>query len=776
LLLAASTYYAQQTALADESPDLITASINDNDLVTMAGNTRPEANAANDRGLVADSFPMDHVMLLVRRPASRETALARLIDQQSNPKSRQYHRWLSASELGSKYGPSPRDLARISGWLGAHGFNVNLIYPSGVVIDFSGTAGQVREAFHSEIHELDVNGKPHFANMSDPRIPRAIAPAVIGIASLNNLMPHPTSHHRAQYTVGGGYYLTVPADLATIYSLNPLFTSGYSGAGQTIVVVENSDVYSTADWNTFRTTFGLKTAYPNGSFAQTHPAPGPTGAACSDPGVNGDDSEAILDAEWATAAAPSATIELASCADTSTFGGFIAHANLLTLSPPPPIVSISYGESESILGAGGNAYINSLYQQAAAEGVSVFVSSGDEGAASSDAGAAAATHGVAVSGLTSTPYNVSVGGTDFGDTYAGTASSYWNAANSAVYGSALSYVPEIPWNNSCGGSLLAHYLGYSATYGSAGFCNSSTGQSYLTTVSGSGGPSGCASGTASSSAVVSGSCAGYAKPSWQRLVGNPSDGVRDIPDVSLFAANGLWGHYYVVCYSDPTAGRGGASCSGAPSSWSGFGGTSVSSPIMAGIQALANLRAGARQGNPNPVYYALAASEYGASGAPSCNSTLGKSAASSCVFYDITLGDMDVNCTGSNNCYLPSGTHGVLSTTNSAYQPAYGTNTGWDFATGIGSVNANNLVMAFGSPTPIPTPTPTPTSTPTPTPTATPTPKPTRRRHQLRPLRQPARPHPCRRLHRLPSRPRPRLRRQRLLRRRLLHRHRLPSR
>jgi subtilase family serine protease len=117
LLLAASTYYAQQTALADESPDLITASINDNDLVTMAGNTRPEANAANDRGLVADSFPMDHVMLLVRRPASRETALARLIDQQSNPKSRQYHRWLSASELGSKYGPSPRDLARISGWL-----------------------------------------------------------------------------------------------------------------------------------------------------------------------------------------------------------------------------------------------------------------------------------------------------------------------------------------------------------------------------------------------------------------------------------------------------------------------------------------------------------------------------------------------------------------------------------------------------------------------------------------------------------------------------------
>src|SRR5208337_4568213 len=178
-------------------------------------------------------------------------------------------------------------------------------------------------------------------------------------------------------------------------------------------------------------------------------------------------------------------------------------------------------------------------------------------------------------------------------------------------------------------------------------------------------------------------------------VGNPSDTVRDIPDVSLFAANGVWGHYYPFCWSDTA--NGGTACTGAPDTWSGGGGTSFASPIMAGIQALVNQKLGARVGNPNPVYYSLAATEYGASGDSSCNSTLGNAAGSSCVFYDVTLGDMDVNCTGTYDCYLPSGTYGVLSTSDSSYLPAYGTQTGWDFATGIGTVNAYNLAVAWAA-------------------------------------------------------------------------------
>src|SRR5208337_1146534 len=186
-------------------------------------------------------------------------------------------------------------------------------------------------------------------------------------------------------------------------------------------------------------------------------------------------------------------------------------------------------------------------------------------------------------------------------------------------------------------------------------------------IGGSGGPSGCATGAPANPGVVSGTCAGYSKPSWQFVPGNPTDGVRDLPDVSLFAANGIWGHYYVVCYSD--AANGGSSCAGAPDTWSGAGGTSFGAPIMAGIQALVNQVAGGPQGNPNPAYYSLAAKEYGAPGAASCNSTLGNGVAGSCIFYDVTLGDMDQPCTGSNNCYMPSGTYGVLSTSNAAYQP-----------------------------------------------------------------------------------------------------------
>ena len=412
---------------------------------------------------------------------------------------------------------------------------------------------------------------------------------------------------------------------------------------------------------------GLSSAFPLGSLTQVHPPASPTNN-CTDPGYNGDDIEAALDVEWASAGAPSATIELASCADTYTnFGGFIALANLLNASSTPPaIVSISYGESESFLGASSNQYINALYQQAVAEGVSVFVSSGDEGAASSDADEAYAINGITVSGFTSTPYDVSVGGTDFADTYEGTAASYWNSTNGANYESALSYVPEIPWNDSCGSVLLGDYLGILPTFGSGGLCDSGF---YTTTASGSGGPSGCANYTPDTWGVVSGACTGYPKPSWQSgLIGNPSDGVRDIPDVSLFAANGVWGHYYVFCLSDPSFG---SSCAGAPDTWPGAGGTSFASPIMAAVQSLINQATGSRWGNPNPVYYSLAATEYGSGGNSTCNSALGKTAATNCIFYDVnqlslrykaggTGGDIDVPCIGVN-CYNPSGTYGVLS-------------------------------------------------------------------------------------------------------------------
>jgi subtilase family serine protease len=702
LTVLASLYLLLVPSAQAESgrPVLITQNLDEAQLTTLQGNTRPEATKQNDRGLVADNVLMEHMLLQLKRSPEQEQELRQLIAELTDSSSPNFHHWLTAKEFGERFGLAKQDLDTITRWLQSHGLKVNVVYENGLLIDFSGTAGQVRDAFHTQIHQLNVKGVKHIANMSDPRIPAALAPAVAGVVSLHDFMPRPMYKPRANYTFAGcgaTCYAVVPPDLATIYNLNPLFSGGISGQGQTIVVIEDTNVYTTADWTSFRSVFGLS-SFTGSSFTQIHPAP-PTGPNnCSNPGANGNDTEAILDAEYASASAPSAAIVLASCSDTATtFGGLIALQNLLNESATPPaLVSISYGECEAYNGASANAAYNATYQQAAGEGVSVFVSSGDEGAASCDADLSNVTHGIGVSGFASTPYNVAVGGTDYGDSYLNENSTYWNATNTKTYGSAKSYVPEIPWNDSCASVLIATVEGFSTTYGTSGFCNSAAGAGFITTASGSGGPSGCATGSPATSGVVGGSCAGWAKPSWQALVGNPSDGVRDIPDVSLFAANGVWGHYYPFCFSGP----GGASCTLPPDEWPGAGGTSFSSPIMAGIQALVNQKTGARQGNPNPVYYSLAATEYGASGDSSCNSSLGNTAASSCIFYDVTLGDMDLNCTGTHNCYRPSGMYGVLSTSDSSYLPAYGTTTGWDFTTGIGTVNAANLVNNWPGATP----------------------------------------------------------------------------
>jgi len=711
----AATCFATLTATAatPSKPALITQRLDETRLVRLTGSTRPAAlDPRNDLGEVGSELRLDHVQILLQRPSPQQAALKNFEESLNDPNSVDYHHWLSAAEFGDRFGISTADVEQLVSWLENHGFTVDAVPASRGYLDFSGTASQVSEAFHTEIHYLQVNGEKHISNTSDPSVPEAFAPAIRGIASLNDFGPHPMSKRIAkaridpdtgpavttsdgsfgvqvEYTSSQGPQLVTPGDLQTIYNMNPVYAAGYSGQGQTIVVLEDTDLYTTKDWNTFRSVFGL-TKYSEGKLVTVHPGN------CTDPDVNGWDSEAILDAEYASAAAPSATIEVASCASTrTTFGGLLALEKLVdSKTPPPAVISMSYGECESFNGSVANALFAETYAQAVAEGVSVFVSAGDEGAASCDADEDYAYHGLGVSGYASTPYNVAVGGTDFGDTFAGTNANYWSNRNSPTYESAKSYIDEIPWNNSCASSLLASYMTDASLTAVAGdnFCNSAFGESYATVTAASGGASGCASGTPSIEGYVDGTCKGTPKPSWQTgVAGIPADKVRDIPDVSLFASNGVWGHYYVVCFSDVK--NGGAPCTGKPENWTGFGGTSVSAPIMAGIQTLVNQKDGGRQGNPNPIYYKLAAKEYGTKGSSICNSTLGNKAGKECVFYDITQGDTDIDCQGKQDCYAqPGATYGVLSTADFSLQAANRTGIGYDLATGIGSVNAYNLV------------------------------------------------------------------------------------
>jgi subtilase family serine protease len=674
---------------------LIFEPIDESKRIVLPGNTRGEVwRPEFDRGAVDDSFPLNGMQLQLRRSPEHEQAAEDLADDLERVGSPHFHKWLTAEQYAEQFGVAPQDIAKISDWLRSHGFTVHAS-PSRMTIDFSGTAGQVREALGTEIHALDVNGERHIANVRNPSIPAALAPAIEGIVSLNDFRPHKMVVAQPAYTFpygSGTLEVVVPADLATIYDFNPLFSAGITGQGQTIALIEDSDVSSPNDWQTFRQTFGLD-AYGGGSFTTVHPG------GCPDPGANGAEDEATLDVEYASAAAPSADLLEATCADTATvFGGLIAIQNLLNQRNVPPIISMSYGECETENGAASNAAYKATYLQAVLEGVSVFVAAGDQGAALCD-GTGPALSGVAVNALASTVYNVAVGGTDFGDTYSGANANYWSSTNGPTYGSALSYVPEIPWNTTCASMLTSSYLGYKTPYGPDGVCASPFGEELLSALAGSGGPSNCATGEpvnpSSGPFPANGTCRGWKKPSWQHVLGNPKDGVRDLPDVSLFASAGPWGHVYVICNSDVA--NGGAPCVGAPSNWELAAGTSFASPIMAGMQALANEGWGGRQGNPAPIYYDLARKEYGKHGNKACESFVAGGPAPSCTFYDVTVGDNDVPCKGLNNCYDPDGGPweivGVLSLSDDSYQPAFTAGVGWDFATGIGSANATNLVL-----------------------------------------------------------------------------------
>lgn len=670
---------------------LVIQPVDDSQRVQLRGSAPIDVRPELDRGLVDDSLQLDGLQLQLRRSPDHEREAETLAEELHRAGSPVFHQWLTASEFAERFGVAQQDITQITDWLERAGFTAVSADPSRMSVHFSGTAGQVRHTFRTEIHALDVHGVRHIANVHEVEIPAAFAPVVEGIVSLNDFRPRAmVSLHRPLYTSPGyggpPFYGVAPADLAKIYRFNPLFAAGITGTGQTIAVVEDADLYNPADWTTFRRTFGLD-AYGHGSLKSVHPG------GCGDPGLNpdGDDIESAVDVEWASAAAPGADIVMAACASTATtYGPLIAAQNLLNQRDVPPIINVSYAACEAQNGAAGNASVRDLYQQAALEGVSIFVAAGDNGSAMCDLGPTTpAVGGIEVNALASTVYDVAVGGTDFGDYYEGTTANYWSSTNSASDGSALGYVPEIAWNDTCASTLISSYFGYSSP---VAFC--ATNPSILDLpYGGAGGPSNCAIGD-SPTGFAGSSCRGWPKPAWQRVLGNPADGVRDVPDIAMFSADGVWDHAYVFCNSDPSTG---APCVGAPDvtggAWSFLGGTSFAAPIMAGMQALVNEVWGGRQGNPAPMYYAIARRAYGNEGRPECGSFATGGPAPTCTFNDIATGNNDMPCIGTDDCYLPMGGTGVLSLSDDAYEPAFVSGVGWDFTTGIGSVNAANLVL-----------------------------------------------------------------------------------
>ena len=698
-------------------PARITQPVDMENLVTLRGNTHPLARPEYDQGAAPDSLPTERMLLVLQRSAEQEAALRKLLDEQQIKSSANYHMWLTPEQFGQQFGPADADIQAVTDWLTSQGFQVNHVATGRTVIEFSGTAGQVRQAFHTEIHKFVVQGEEHWANASDPQIPAALTPVVAGFASLNNFPRKPMHRVLGAFsrskttgevkplftypvscptgTSGTCYYLAIgPTDFATIYNVLPLWqaSSAIDGTGQTIAISQESDV-NPQDVADFRTMFGLPTT---GNYLTTINN-GP------DPGIvfsTGDETEADLDVEWAGAVARGATVDLVVSESTEVTYGYDLSALYIIDNNLAPVMSESWGGCEPFLGTSGNAFYYTLWEQGAAQGITILMAADDSGSAGCDAyaltGYPAAISGLAVDGLASTPFNVAVGGTDFNDL--SNWSTYWSTTNSSTPSnpnaelSAKSYIPEMTWNDSC------------ANTGNVAGCASEVPAGDGSDLAaGGGGPSNCATSTwVTTSSGTEITCnAGNPKPVWQTGPGVPTETppVRDVPDVSLFASNGYNGSFYVVCETDYTSFTGGsASCDlNAPyEDFLGLGGTSAAAQAFAGIMAMVNQKYG-RQGNANYVLYPMAA-QTGAS----CASTASMAStanASSCIFYDVQVGNNSVECyAGAPNC-SNTGTsgYGILVNPSNTAQPAWLTGPGYDLATGLGTVNAYNLVQNWKS-------------------------------------------------------------------------------
>jgi hypothetical protein len=691
---------------SNAQPRIAAAAVNDAQTTVLRGNTHPLARPQFDRGPAPATLPMEHMLMVLHRSPAQEAALESFMAEQLDRSSPNYHHWLTPAEFGEMYGPAQQDIDTITKWLGSHGFQVEKVGAGRTVIQFSGNAAQVQTAFHTTIHQYAVKDGQHWANSSDPAIPTALAPVVAGIRSLHNFYPKPASHvHRMPaasarpfYTFNSGAqscdiagaaancYTVGPNDFATIYNVQQLWNNNITGAGQTIAIMADSNI-NTADVTQFRALFGLPATTP------TNPNVIVNGA---NPGKTSDEIEAVLDTEWAGAVAKGAQIDLVVSKSTNAaFGGDLSaeyaidfpnatHTNSST--GLAPILSYSFGDCELQLGSGpsgGNAFYNTEWQQAAAEGITVLVSTGDNGSAGCDIDeingpiTQAASNGLQVNGLASTPYDIGVGGTDFNDlgfeTTGGPNSvGYWNPAPGTV-SSALSYIPETAWNDTCTNPEVILLAGVANAVASCS--NLTVQENFLVEVTGgSGGVSGCIS-TNSNNGLPSSCTGGYPKPCFQLAattgscnssqiggVTTPNDNARDLPDVSLFAGDGFAGSFYVMCEMDtaatagePGTGQNNQACAlGAAPVFVGVGGTSVSVQAFAGIMALVDQVHGA-QGAANLTLYKLFASQNDAN----CISNppgMGSAPAPGCIFNDVTVGAGGAVATNAMPC-VPNSTN-----------------------------------------------------------------------------------------------------------------------
>ncbi|HWZ62431.1 MAG TPA: protease pro-enzyme activation domain-containing protein [Steroidobacteraceae bacterium] len=704
--------------------------------VRLPGHVSRFARPEDDVGEAAASLRMSLQLVLTKTPA-QEQALQQLIADQQNMRSTQFHHWLTPAQFGARFGASDSTMATLSGWLKSQGLKPGAIPAGHTFLPFSGTRAQVEAAFATPIHAFNINGEQHYSNVAEPSIPAGFNSVIAAIRGLNDFYPRagihtstPMSRARSsppdlyEGALGAYSYLipgfVVPADAANIYDMTRLYADNITGKGVTVAVVAESDISAT-QLTAYLTAVGVT---PTGTFSSI---PVPTVDGGSDPGQtkDGNEDEAYLDTEIISALAPGANVLLVRDKNAGLTAQYIIDEDTAGgATSGVGVMNISFSTCEAADAAPISTSINSAFQQAATEGITVTVSTGDVGAnqvgAASTAGCMSGTDegqqgdvaskGLAVNALASTPYTLSVGGTDFDPNLEGAAGGpNWSMSN-AVPGlySTTAHVPEMVWNTSCGNPEWSTYF---AAASPLALCNMSqlttvdfgtVNNPFIEVLAGGGGVSSC------TSVNTAGACTGgNAQPAWQQNVAGISNfGGRAVPDVSAIA------NRWVICsYKDTPC----TPASGLPS---GFfrDGTSASAPVMASIMALldqsqqaaASKYSDGRQGLINPLLYQIAAIEYGsAANLSACNASQGAISNAVCVFYDVTLGSNAAPCTvasfsdtGSapasacDNAGNGAYTIGLMTAASAAGTGSYPAGAGYDLATGLGSVDAANLIAA----------------------------------------------------------------------------------
>jgi subtilase family serine protease len=526
-ILAAPSLGAQQPA---QRLPRITRDIVESERTVLHGNVHPQIAERAPLGLTDKSKPMERMILSLKLAPESMGRLETLLAKQQDPKSPSFHRWLTPQQFGEEFGPARSDINTVAAWLASHGFSVEEIAPSGLTINFSGTVDAVERAFQTTIMDFDIDGQRRHGNTTDPAIPSALAEVIEGIVTLHDI-PRP-AHNRGTKKLSGpdaaavlaklspewkgtangtaGVY-TSPVDWAAIYNANATYTGNGTGTGVVIGIVGRTNP-GTANWSAFRSVVGLPVNTPAIIVNGTNP--GDLGAA--------EDGEADLDAEWSGGVAPGATVKFVASKSTSSTDGVDLSAQYIVNNNLADVMSTSFGQCEASMGSTETAFYNNLWSQAAAQGITACVSTGDSGAAGCTGGSSTSGAGFSgVNGLASTPYNIAVGATQLS-----TSSNYWTSA-----GAPTGYIPETPWNES--GSVS----------GGSGLWSTSSGASST-----------------------------YAKPAWQVCVGVPAASHRYLPDVSLDGSDMFFGNYGLLVYTQ-----------GAMAT---TGGTSASSPSFAGVTAL----------------------------------------------------------------------------------------------------------------------------------------------------------------------------------------------